>query len=102
MKSNKFKMKKFLLPILSLVLISIVSISSYLITSKFKSHIENNKRKVHKEVNSINKLITFEISTIENKLKEYLREKVKIALHVATFTYNNYKNTLNKEEIYEF
>ena len=116
MVNSKYKSKRFLLPILSLVLISIIaiaSINSYMTVSMFKTHMKEHieqtkkeytqkqKNRVYKEVNFVNDSIKFQITKIENRLKASLKEKVKVALNIATFIYNNYKNTHNKEEIKE-
>ena len=113
---NNYKSKRFLLPILSLVLLSIIliaTISSYLTISMFNNHmeehiektkkeyIEKQKTEVFNEVNTVNNTITFFIKTMEDNLKVSLTEKIKIALNVANLTYNKYKDTLNKEEIKE-
>ena len=114
MKSDSYKSKKFLFPILSLVLISIILIAStslYITSSLSKAHMnkqiqdikkeytQNNKNEVQKEVNFLNDTIKFRISKIESKLKKTLAERVKIALDITTYTYNIYKDKLNKEEI---
>jgi two-component system, NtrC family, sensor kinase len=116
MKSTKYKSKRFLFQILSLVLISIVSISFlnlYITVNMFKSHMEEhieqtkkeytnkNKTKVQEEVNFVNDSINFEISRIEEELKLSLKEKILNALNIASYTYNTYKHTHNKEEIKE-
>ncbi len=114
MELTKYKQKRFLFPILSLVLISIVliaTISSYLTINMFKIHMEEhieevkkdyslkNKTEVYENVHFVDDLIKFQIISIEDKLKASLKEKVKVALDIATFTYNKYKNTHSKEEI---
>lgn len=101
MKTNKYKQKSFLIPILFLVFISIISItliSAYTTINMFKihmhEHIENTKKeytkqhknRVYKEVNFVNESIKYQINEIENKLKKSLEEKVKIALAVANYT----------------
>jgi signal transduction histidine kinase len=114
MSETKYKAKRFLIPILSLVLVSIIiiaSVSSYLSISMFKNHMEehikqtkeeytqNHKNRVYNEVNLVKELIAFEINTLEDKIKSSLKEKIEIAQSVATHTYETYKDTLNKEEI---
>jgi len=116
MKNTKYKSKRFLLPILLLVLVSILliaSMSTYITISMFKNHMnehiektksnytQEHKNKVYKEVNFVKDSIKFQITKIENKLKISLKEKIKIAQNVASFTYNTYKNTHNKEQIKE-
>ena len=114
MKEIEFKRKKFLLPILSLVIISITiiaSINSYITVSIFKTYMEEHieqtkeeytqkhKSRVYEEVHFVNDSIKFEITKIENRVKDSLKEKIQIALEITMFTYNTYKNTHNKEEI---
>ncbi len=114
MQINKYKPKRFLFPILSLVLVSIIiisTVSAYITVNMFKSHMnediektkkeytEEHRNRVYKEVNFVNESIEFQITRIENKLKKSLKEKVQIALNIADFTYNKYKDKLNKEEI---
>ena len=116
MKNKKYKSKRFLLPILSLVLVSIVliaSISSYITIKIFKSHMEeqiektkisytqDQKNRVHKEVDFVKESIQFQIAEAENILKATLKDKINIALNVANSIYDIYKDTLNKEEIKE-
>ena len=113
---SNYKSKRFLLPILSLVLISIIaigSISSYLTISIFNNHMEEHieqtkkeytekqKLEAFNEVNTVKDTINFLIKTMEDDLKVSLTEKVEIALNVANQTYNTYKDTLSKEEIKE-
>lgn len=116
MKETKYKAKRFLLPILSLVLLSIISIATintYMTISMFKAHMKEHieetkenytlsqKNKVFRKVNFVNDSINFQITTIENRLKASLKEKIEIALDIVTFTYNTYKDTHNKEELKE-
>lgn len=116
MDKTYYKSKRFLFPILALVLsaiISIASISSYITigmyTAHMHEHIENvtkdytqkHKDRVYKEVQSVSSSIKFEISQIEDKLKASLNEKILIALDVARYNYDTYKDTLSKEEIKE-
>jgi two-component system, NtrC family, sensor kinase len=116
MKNRKYKSKRFLLPILSLVIVSIVliaSISSYITIKMFKSHMEeqiekakisytkDQKNRVHKEVDFVKESIEFQISEAENILKASLKDKINIALNVANSIYNTYKDTNSKEEIKE-
>ena len=116
MENNKYKSKRFLLPILSLVLVSIIliaSISSYITINMFKTHMEEyieqtkkeytaeHKSEVYKKVNFVNDSIKFQIAQIEDKLKKSLKEKIETALNIVNFTYNTYKETHTKEEIKE-
>ena len=114
MKNNSYKPKRFLVPILSLVLISIISIASinaYLTINMFKTHMnshiknakteyfERNKDEIYKYVHRVNSAIKFQTTTVENKLKKSLKERVEIALKVAQFIYTKEKDKLNKEEL---
>ena len=114
MKSAKYKSKKFLLPILLLVLTSIISIAlinTYITMNMLNTHMKNHiektkniytqehKEKVFKEVNFVKDTIEFEITKIEEKVKISLKERVENALSIATYTYNTFKNTNTKEEI---
>ena len=116
MKNSNLKQKRFLYPILSLVLFSIVSIA--LITTYFtinmfqehmKEHIEQtsndytqqHKNKVYNHVKFVNKSIKFEISKIEDEVKISLKQKIQTALDIANHTYKTYKDTLSEEEIRE-
>ena len=116
MKNRKHKSKRFLLPILSLVLVSIVliaSISSYITINMFKSHLEeqiektkinyteDHKNRVQKEVEFVKETIEFQLTETENILKDTLKEKINIALNMVSFIYDTYKDTLSKEEIKE-
>jgi len=114
MENLKYKSKRFLIPILSLVLISILLISSiisYMTINMFKSHMEKHikqttqeyterrKKEVAQNVNFVNETIKFQTTRIESILKNSLKEKLEVALNIATFTYNKYKDTHTKEEI---
>lgn len=116
MKKAQYKSKRFLFPILSLVLISIISIasiSSYITISMFKTHVKehiketqieytaNHKKRVYRDVKLVNDAIKFQITIMEDKLKASLKEKIQVAHSLATFIYNAHKNTLPKEEIKE-
>jgi len=114
MKKNTYKSKRFLVPILSLVLISIIlitSVTSYISINIFKDHMQEeinttkkeytqeHKERVYRNVKFVSNSIKFNISKIEDKLKASLKEKIETALHIATFTYNTYKDSHNKEEL---
>ena len=116
MKNTKYKAKRFLLPILALVLISIISIasiSSYISINIFTNYVETNilktselytqrqKDKVYEDVNFVNNSIKFNIKSMEEKLKKSLKEKLEVALNITNSIYNKYKNTHTKEEIKE-
>ena len=59
------------------------------------------KDRVVKEIMFVDSAIKFQIGTIENRLKESLKEKVKIALEITKYIYNIHKDKLSKEEIKE-
>ncbi|MFT7004539.1 MAG: signal transduction histidine kinase [Sulfurimonas sp.] len=114
MDDIQYEPKRFLFPILSLVLISIISIASinaYITISMFKTHVQEHikqrtqeytkeqKNIVRKDVEFANESIKFEITKIENTLKTSLKEKVLIAIDITQFIYDTYKSTLNKEQI---
>ena len=116
MKNTEYKSKRFLVPILSLVLFSIIIIaviSSYITISVFQLHMrehieqtkkeytQKHKNKVYQDVNFVSKSIEFHMTRIEKILKISLEEKIKVALNIANYTYNTYKNTHNKEQIKE-
>lgn len=116
MKNTKYKSKKFLFPILFLVLASILlvaSVGGYITLSQFKTHMaehfvqssatytRENKERVKREVQAIRESIDFEISKLERALRASLKEKVLIALDLAQYTYDTYKDTLNPEQIKE-
>jgi len=114
MNNLQYKRKRFLFPILSLVLILIfllATIGGYITINLFKTHmneqieltkkeyIQEQKAKVYKKVNFVNTSIKYRIKLMEDNLKASLKEKVKIALNIAQSTYNDHKNTHSKEEI---
>ena len=103
MEVTNYKPKRFLFPILSLVLISIISIAlinTYITVSVLKTNMnqqinntkkeysEQHNNRVYKEVNLVNQSIEFQITKIENKLRESLKEKIQIALDITNYTYN--------------
>lgn len=114
MEVTNYKPKRFLFPILALVLISIISIAlinTYITVSVLKTNMnqqinntkkeysEQHNNRVYKEVNLVNEFIEFQITKIENKLRESLKEKIQIALDITNYTYNLYKDELNKEDL---
>jgi len=113
-KNKEIKSKNFLLPILSLVILSIISItfiSTYLNISMFikhmdkqieqtkKTYLEKQKNTIHKNVHSINDSIKFQITTIEDKLKKVLADKINIALKVTQHIYDTHKDQYNTKEL---
>ncbi len=106
--------KKFLLPILSLVVLSIVLVASvitYFNISTFSKHIENNientkqeflkKQKdiISKRVHLVDDSIKFQIARIENKIKKSLKERIETALNLAQYIYDTHKDKYTKEEL---
>ena len=111
---NNDKTRRFLIPILLLVIVSIITISSintYLNVSMFKQHmqgeIEKDKNKylkkhkdlIYKKVHLVDSLITFQITTIKNKLKKSLTERIKTSLEIASYVYESHKDRLTKDEL---
>lgn len=116
MSKNRNESKRFLLPILTLALTSILLVSittSYISIDIYKKHIneqiktikneyeEKNKEIVYNEVMSVQKTVHYEISTVETKLKSILKERVETALKISNFIYNSHKETHNSEELKE-
>lgn len=58
---------------------------------------ELNKERIKREVRVVTESIDFEISKLERKLRTSLKEKILIALNLAQYTYDTYKDTLNPE-----
>ena len=111
---NAAKTKSFLVPILSLVLISIITIATintYLSISMFTKHLKDdikhsktkylieNKKLIYNKVQIVNNAISFRISQIELQLKKSLKDRILTSLEIASFIYNKNKNKLSKEEI---
>ena len=115
MKSNNLnKEKRFLLPILLVVLISLlltVSVTTYLNINIFKEHIKNDIKKykteylqkhkntVYKNVHLVNGSIQFQITKIEKKLQKSLSERIQTALKIAQYVYDKQKGKVSSEEI---
>jgi two-component system CheB/CheR fusion protein len=114
MKDFDYKNKSFLLPILSLVLFSIITIASvisYITINLHKNYmyeqidqakskyITEHKERIYNNVQLVNSSIKFQISNRENRLKKFLKDKIKVALNVTNHVYNKYKDTHNKEEM---
>jgi len=108
--------KRFLIPILALVVTSIItvtSINTYININMFKKHIskdiskykeeylQKNKNDVYKKVHLVNNSIKFQTTKIEIKLKNSLNEKIKIAYNIANDIYTRDKNKYTNEEIKE-
>ena len=113
-KDNLKKTKSFLIPIVSLVVISVVLIAfliSYININMFKNHMyeliekskkeyfEKNRNDIYRRVHMANDSIKFQIAQNEKKLKKYLTERVEIALDTAQFVYNKQKGKISDNEI---
>lgn len=116
MSKNTNESKRFLLPILTLALTSILLVSittSYVSIDIYKQHIneqistikneyeEKNKEIVYNDVMSVQKTIQYEMLTIEVKLKNILKERVETAIRISNFIYNSHKETHTKDELKE-
>ena len=116
MENIQHKSKRFLLPILSLVLVSILlmgTISAYITITVFKTHMYEDieetkeeytlyeKKRIYRDVQRLNNSIKYKIATIESNLKDSLAEKIKVALNMTEHIYSTYKDTLSKKEIRE-
>ena len=112
--NNYYKSKSFLAPIVSLVIVVtviITSINAYLSIDMFKQHmqehidtkkkeyIEKHKHEIYRKVHLVNKSIEFQITKIEKKVQSSLKDRVKTALNIMHLIYNKYKDTKSKEEI---
>lgn len=110
------KSKSFLPPILSLVLVSIVLVglvSAYFpikmiqertdsqIQERKQNYTQEHKERVLEEVYFVKDTIQYEIQQIEEKLKASLKDRVTTALGIAQYTYDTYKDKLDKEQIKE-
>jgi len=111
---HNHKAKRFLIPILSLVIISIIFISilnSYMNINMFQKHIENDiakhkeeylqkqKDKVYRQVHLVNNAIKFNISKMENKLEKTLTERIQTSLNIANYVYSKQKGRISDDEI---
>jgi len=114
MKKNIKKTKKFLVPILVLVILSIIAISAintYINISMFQTHMENdiknhknqylskNKQAIYKKVHLVNSSIEFQKTKIEKKIKESLKGRIETALSIAQYIYDTHKDKYNKKEL---
>ncbi len=114
MKYTNDKTTKFLLPILSLSIFSIILISSintYLSISMFEQHmqrdidthkinyLQEHKNKVYKKVHLVNNSIKFQINKMENNLKESLKERIETSLIIANDIYTRYKGKIKDKDI---
>ena len=114
MLNSSHKAKRFLFPILSLVLISIISIASinaYITIDMFKTHMHShiadkeinyfnhNKNEISKDVQRVNDAIKYQNEQIEKRLKKSLQEKVETALEAAQFVYDTYKDKFTEKQL---
>lgn len=114
MKNIKLeKSKRFLIPILLVILsiIFIASISTYINISIYKKHMNENieqykiehltknKNIIKKQVELVNNSINFQITRIENKLRLFLKERIKTSLKVAQYIYDKQKGKIPDSEI---
>lgn len=87
----------------------VATLGSYIALSAFKTQMDEhivqtsaeytelNKERIKREVRVVTESIDFEISKLERKLRASLKEKILIALNLAQYTYDTYKDTLNPE-----
>ena len=114
MYKNKIKVKKFLIPILTLVIGSIISISLvnlYLSINLFdrhtQEHISESKKEFHeshtknikKQVNLIKDAIEFHRSRVEKELKNELSSRINIARSISESIYTQFKGKLSDHEM---
>jgi len=114
MKENIIENKRFLLPILSLVIVSTVVISSintYLNINIFEKHIqndiENSKQEflkkhtddIKKQVEFVNDSIEYNMSKVEEQLEKELYMRINIARSICNFVYDTYKESLSQHEM---
>ena len=114
--NNLEKSKSFLIPIVSLVILSIIAIAlinTYLNISIFKQHIyediekekkeylQKNKEIIYKKVHFADSAIKFQKKQVEKKLKQTLRERVEIALKITSTIYNKFKGQISNQKIRE-
>jgi len=113
MEKNK-KSKRFLVPILFLVIVSIVVISSintYINLNVFEKHImkdiEDSKKKfiqrykdsITKQTQFVNDTIKFKMSQVEEQLQKELYIRMNIARSICDFVYENYKDKLSTHKM---
>jgi len=114
MKNNIKQTKRFLFPILALVILSIITISSinaYLNINLFEKHInqdinlsKKNFLKKHsddikKQVEFMTNTIDFQKSRVEEQLKKELLVRINIARSICEFVYSTYKDKLNEHQM---
>jgi len=106
--------KKFIIPILALVISSIIlvaTINTYIDIKNFKTNVkqdikhykeeylEKNKQEIYKRVHFINDSIDFQLRRLESKAHKTLQERITIALNVADFIYTQLKGKMPNKEI---
>jgi len=114
MKDTVSKTKRFLIPILALVIISIILISSintYININAFEKYIKNDielskkefikkhNDNIKKQVSFVNDSIKFKETKVEEQLKKELNLRMHIARSICDFVYNNYKDTLTEHQM---
>ncbi len=108
------KTKQFIIPILSLVIISIFSIfiiTSYINIHTFKQHIkkeikskkeiylQKHKDKIYRQVHLVDNSINFFITQIEKQIERDLKKRIKISLNMANHIYTTQKGEISDDEI---
>ena len=58
------------------------------------SYTQDQKNKVHQEVDFVKETIDFQIADAENILKANLKDKINIAINVANSIYDTYKDII--------
>ncbi len=114
MEVNIQKTKQFLIPIVSLVILSVISISiinTYININMFQKHIERDiksykkdyltreKQNIYNTIQLVDTTIKFQITLIENKLKLELKERIETALSIASYIYETNKDKHTKKEL---
>jgi len=106
--------RRFLIPILSLVIISIIAvttINTYFNITMFNSYIQNqikekkleyldkHKQNIYNKVHLVDEAIEFQIARIEKRVKNSLKDRIKTSLRIAQFIYDKQKGKLSDEQI---
>ena len=111
---NKKESKRFIIPILTLTITSIIFVSitiTYLninvlkqnmvkdIEDHKKEYLQKNKNSIYEKVQFANNTIKFNITRIDNRLRELLTERMHNTLKIVDFMYNEHKNELPDAKI---
>ena len=114
LKKKHKKTKNFLIPILSLVVLSIVAavwittfihigaLKEYInkdIQKRTQSYINKNKKEIYNKVHLVDDSIKFQKSLIEKELKKSIKMRIETSLHIAQYIYDTQKNKLSKKQI---